>query len=314
MTNRRWAPLPPRAYVTVALLVIGGIGLTPDWGTATGQSLYRYQDADGTWHFTDRPPAGAPSAEAAPLPTGSAPPGIELERDGEGGLRLHNRYHLPVQVVVSTDGANAKGVSVARVIPARASVAVAQTEFAADGPLRHGYVLGSPDARHRPPTPYRAPFAASTRHLVTQGFHGGITHRDAASVYAIDFAMPVGTGVFAARAGTVIEVTYAHYDGGTDLQRDGPRANLIRIVHDDGTYALYAHLDRASVSVRPGEHVRRGQRIAASGNTGFSSGPHLHFAVLRNAGGRVVSVPFDFAGPDGRAIEPTQGEWLTAYP
>ena len=57
---------------------------------------------------------------------------------------------------------------------------------------------------------------------------------------------------------------------------------MVQILHEDGTIAVYAHLHWDSIRVRIGDHVSRGQYIANSGSTGFSSGPHLHFAVIRN--------------------------------
>jgi murein DD-endopeptidase MepM/ murein hydrolase activator NlpD len=53
------------------------------------------------------------------------------------------------------------------------------------------------------------------------------------------------------------------------------------------------------VYVRVGERVGVGQQIGASGNTGYSSGPHLHFAVQVNRGMRLASIPFRMVGPDG---------------
>lgn len=88
----------------------------------------------------------------------------------------------------------------------------------------------------------------------------------------------------------------------------------MRILHDDGTIAVYAHLNRNSIRVRPGERVRAGQYIADSGNTGLSSGPHLHFAVQRNAGMRIEALPVEFEGPNSRSIVPATGNVLTAYP
>jgi murein DD-endopeptidase MepM/ murein hydrolase activator NlpD len=67
------------------------------------------------------------------------------------------------------------------------------------------------------------------------------------------------------------------------------------------------------VRVRPGQRVSRGEYLANSGNTGFSSGPHLHFVVLRNAGLKSESVPVTFAGPGGVAVTPRRGQALTAY-
>ena len=66
----------------------------------------------------------------------------------------------------------------------------------------------------------------------------------------------------------------------------------IRLLHDDGGMAVYAHLQAGGTPVRVGERVRQSQRIARSGNTGFSSAPHLHFAVQANTGMRLQSIPF----------------------
>lgn len=284
---------------------------------ADAKKLYRYQDADGVWHFTDVPPASV-DAQAEPVTTQRDGPRVDAAIvDGADGpeLLLTNGYWLAVQVGARVGGVGATE-QIVRVVDARASTRVPLPPGTdPQTPVTRGWVLGDPAATHRPERPYRVPFAVGASHRVTQGFHGGLTHRDEASEYAIDIAMPVGTGIVAARAGIVTETAYANYAGGTGPQRPGVEANLVRIVHDDGTFAVYAHLDRASVRVRPGQRVARGEPIAASGNTGFSTGPHLHFAVLRNGGGKVVSVPFSFAGrSDGEAVVPRQGEMLTAYP
>ena len=135
---------------------------------------------------------------------------------------------------------------------------------------------------------------------MSQAFPDIITHGDPSSQYAIDFVMPVGTHVFAAREGVVIEVASDFFEHGTDLKADGPRANVVRVLHDDGTMSLYGHLNWNSIRVVPGQHVARGEYLADSGNTGFTTGPHLHFVVQRNRGGALVSVPIEFAGPDRR--------------
>jgi murein DD-endopeptidase MepM/ murein hydrolase activator NlpD len=86
-----------------------------------------------------------------------------------------------------------------------------------------------------------------------------------------DFAVPSGTTVRAVHGGTV--VTAGGWGAG-----DGPAyGNAIVIRHDSGTYSQYAHLSRIEVSV--GEKVTTGERIALSGNTGNSTGPHLHFEI-----------------------------------
>jgi murein DD-endopeptidase MepM/ murein hydrolase activator NlpD len=118
--------------------------------------------------------------------------------------------------------------------------------------------------------------------------------------------------VYAARDGTVINLRHDSFRGAaTPLLMD--QANMVEILHDDGTIAVYAHLHWDSVRVQPGQRVRRGEYIADSGNTGFTTGAHLHFAVIRNAGLEAVSVPIQFSGPAAVAVTPQQNMMLTAY-
>ena len=138
------------------------------------------------------------------------------------------------------------------------------------------------------------------------------THNAPGSRYAIDLAMPEETAIHAARGGTVVEIAFRSYSGGTTAA-DAPKANLIRIMHDDGTMAIYAHLALDSVRVRPGDRVQRGEYIASSGNTGFSSGPHLHFGVERNAGFSLESIPVSFVGAGGAPAKAKTGHYLQAY-
>ncbi|GGY04511.1 M23 family metallopeptidase [Streptomyces anandii] len=101
-----------------------------------------------------------------------------------------------------------------------------------------------------------------------------------------DFAVPVGTGVVAAHGGTVVK---AGPNGGGD----GPAyGNAIVIKHGNGTYSQYAHLSRIDVKV--GQVVATGQHIALSGNTGNTTGPHLHFEIRTtpNYGSAVNPVAF----------------------
>ncbi|MEO0422175.1 MAG: M23 family metallopeptidase [Pseudomonadota bacterium] len=271
--------------------------------------LYRYQDEQGNWHFSDKPPATG-EATRQTLGRETLSPSVELQRVDAQSVALKNGFSIPVQVLVVASS----GERFVTVVGALETETVSIEGVSADATLEHAYQLGDPEAEHQPPRPYRVPFAAASRQRVSQGFNGGITHLDPSSTYAVDIAMPIGTGIMAAREGVVVEIAYANFAGLADAPTRPPPANLVRIGHDDGTYAIYVHLDRASVRVRPGQRVRRGELIAASGNTGFSTGPHLHFAILRNAGGEAVSVPFVFEGTAGKPVVPEQGAWLTAYP
>ncbi|WP_393079890.1 M23 family metallopeptidase [Streptomyces sp. LN704] len=101
-----------------------------------------------------------------------------------------------------------------------------------------------------------------------------------------DFAVPLGTDVSAAHGGTVVKA-------GGNGAGDGPAyGNAIVIKHANGLYSQYAHLSR--IDVRIGQVVATGQHIALSGNTGNSSGPHLHFEIRTtpNYGSAVDPVAF----------------------
>ncbi|WP_372452106.1 M23 family metallopeptidase [Streptomyces oryzae] len=88
-----------------------------------------------------------------------------------------------------------------------------------------------------------------------------------------DFAVNVGTPVKAVHKGTVVKA-------GPNGAGDGPAyGNAIVIRHDNGAYSQYAHL--SEIDVKPGQQIRTGQTIAKSGNTGNSSGPHLHFEIRK---------------------------------
>jgi murein DD-endopeptidase MepM/ murein hydrolase activator NlpD len=175
------------------------------------------------------------------------------------------------------------------------------------------YLYGHPGAQHRPDAPYRLPYALDNAFPVSQAFPDTVTHVSEANRHAVDFEMPVGTRVFAAREGIVVETAEEFSGAGLDLEFDAERANIVRVLHDDGTLALYGHLNWHSVRVKPGDRVARGQHIADSGNTGFSSGPHLHFVVQRNRAGRTESVPVRFAGSAGSVVSLETGDRPVAY-
>lgn len=89
----------------------------------------------------------------------------------------------------------------------------------------------------------------------------------------VDWATPIGTAVMASSSGTVVKAGWG-----------GGYGNVIFINHPGGTQTRYAHLSKVLVS--PGQTVSQGQKIALSGNTGVSTGPHVHFEIVIN-GSRV---------------------------
>lgn len=124
---------------------------------------------------------------------------------------------------------------------------------------------------------YVLPYRPGTEHLVwrsTSHFNPG---NRGVGLYAIDFEMPIGTPIVAARAGRVVAIQERFADGnGTDLHE-----NYVMIEHADKTVARYIHLRENGVQVRMGDKVAQGQAIAQSGNSGQTGGPHLHFDVQR---------------------------------
>jgi len=285
---------------------------------AGAQQVYRYKDKSGQWVYTDRPPDGQATAPAMSVVGGASSPRIVVQpRSSAGGVALVavNECRCAVEFGVKATGADGREQAARAVVSPRSEqVLLEMVAPPGTGAIRfdYGYVIGDPVATHQPPGPYRAPFAAARSFAVTQAPPDAITHRDAGSRYAIDIAMPVGSAIHAAREGLVINVAHKFFRGGT-TQEVRDEANFVQVLHDDGTTAVYAHLQLNTVRVRPGQRVSRGEYIANSGNTGFSSGPHLHFVVLRNAGLKSESVPVSFAGSGGAAVTPRSGQTLTAY-
>jgi murein DD-endopeptidase MepM/ murein hydrolase activator NlpD len=302
----------------VALLIVAA-------PVALAQRLFKYQDANGVWVFTDRQPEAAQQYEESQLERRFEQPEVRLfQRPLEGDLALiaQNTYFGPIQLAYRLaqmeNVANSTPRDGFKVLPPRSETQLlvvgkaaqnAQMSFQYD----FQFLPGEPGAEHHPEQPYRLPFALSSAVPVSQAYPETVTHGDPSSEHAIDFVMPVGTDVFAARSGVVIEVASDFFENGTDLNVNGPRANVVRVLHDDGTMSLYAHLNWNTIRVVPGQQVARGEYLADSGNTGFSTGPHLHFVVQRNRGGALVSVPVEFAGARGEPITVRAGERYTAH-
>ncbi|WP_284241714.1 murein hydrolase activator EnvC family protein [Paenibacillus glycanilyticus] len=87
----------------------------------------------------------------------------------------------------------------------------------------------------------------------------------------IDFAVPQGTDVYAAESGVVIVA-----------QAWSGYGNTVVIDHGNGLWTLYGHLRNGGIMVKTGQSVKKGEKVAESGNTGDSTGPHLHFEVRKN--------------------------------
>jgi murein DD-endopeptidase MepM/ murein hydrolase activator NlpD len=289
------------------------------------KKVYKYQDEQGIWHVAEIRPAILGTGEGKQHQAGDSKHKLIVQQRGSNKEPLFyfvNAYNGPVQVEVElTRLDNLQPVPP----PPKRFMLPAASEMMAFSlrPVQPGQsgsysftyrsVIGDPNAEHDPAARYRPPFAPGQSFHITQGFNGGFTHNDAQNRYAVDIALPEGSPVYAARAGVVMEVIDQYKESGVDKDKYAGKANWVRILHDDGTMSVYAHLKYKSARVRPGTRVEEGQLIAQSGNTGLSTGPHLHFVVQKNADMDLISLPFLFKDARGQDVKPEKGVRLAAF-
>lgn len=152
---------------------------------------------------------------------------------------------------------------------------------------------------------YTCPWPKGKAFTVDNAFNGFGAHKGIWA-YAVDFSMPEGSPVHAARAGTVTAVEERFSQGGDDPAL-GNKANYVYILHSDGSTGRYLHFKQRGIRVRAGQKVREGQLIGSSGNVGWSTGPHLHFdVVVPDAKDGMKTVPFKFK-QKGKLVAPVKG-------
>jgi murein DD-endopeptidase MepM/ murein hydrolase activator NlpD len=124
---------------------------------------------------------------------------------------------------------------------------------------------------------YILPYPKGSKYKVLQGYNGRWGHQGHAE-FAYDFQMQIGSDVLAARSGIVVKVVEQFQDS----TRKPGEENVVVIKHSDGTFGRYYHLTRDGVLVSEGDKVKQREKIALSGNSGASAGPHLHFDVTED--------------------------------
>ncbi len=157
---------------------------------------------------------------------------------------------------------------------------------------------------------YELPFRSGSSFSILQGCDSDYTHQ-AHDAKSIDFDMPVGAEVYAARGGLIVDMKEDSLIGGSNpaLRAAG---NKIIIEHDDGTMAQYGHLQHEGVVVELGKRVEKGQLIGFSGNTGYSSHPHLHFGVTSaTKAGTAKSLAIAFQSANGTVVCPKVNTKIT---
>ena len=294
-----------RIAMMAAAMLIAALAIAD----ADAAKVYRWTDGSGVTHYGDRAPE-ASRAEVKVIPVRAEPGAIaRLRIENDQGRYLawaDNRLSGPIEVMLHFN--RSENVLGRPSLPARATVAAGGTSLVAvlsaadpsrggDFELRMESLPGDPNARPQD-VPYQLPLRQE-KFQIEQGYGGSFSHKDAQNRYAVDFAAEIGTPVLAAREGLVMQVESDFDHAGLNMEKFGGRANFVRILHDDGAMSLYAHLKSEGALVRVGQRVRAGQQIGLSGNTGFTTGPHLHFAVQVNRGMRLESVPFRMTGPEG---------------
>jgi len=254
----------------------------------------------------------------AAVPPHESLPGVKVTTKYEGGVThfyVENHELCEITMTFGLDLSNLESsvrFPYTATFPAQeVTEAFALTPTVSGGEWEYSYTnyfkLGSNCAQHDDSYVYQLPYAPGSKFKVSQGYNGSFSHKGA-NQYAIDWQMPEGTPVYAARGGVVVKTKDDSSIGGSSIKYD-PYNNYVLIRHDDGTLGHYCHLQKGGVYVRPGDRVVVGQRIARSGNTGFSSGAHLHFSVFKTKDGRErVSIPVKFRTSDEQAVTLVEGQ------
>lgn len=283
----------------------------------THGQVFKFKDEQGKWHFTDKKPANGGSS----IQQINLKPSIEAEKtqpyltvkqaNGQLHYIAHNPLLIPTQCFLN-DTETKNKISSTLVPPLSSKTLFIQQNSRIKRNVRFRYVIGDPNTQ-----PDRAlilpPFTNYKPMRISQSFNGQFSHRSASSRYAVDIGMLVGTKITAVREGIVFRTRDNYALAGVSSPYFIDKANLVEILHDDGTYALYGHLLLGGVKVKVGDKVSAGQVIGLSGNTGYSTGPHLHFVILYNNKGKRHSVPFKFLQPNNQQVTPQKGDWLMPY-
>ncbi|MBC3423788.1 MULTISPECIES: M23 family metallopeptidase [unclassified Pseudomonas] len=293
-----------RACLLLSLLVASAPGMA--------MTLYSTTDTFGVASYSYQPSPGARAMALREPMVERLDDQVRLHPEAlVGGVRFSARNDLfaPVEVELRLEGlVNARDGNAPRLVRrvlAPRSTQVLSVVMARPGSqlkyrakLRHA--MGDPAQR---PQAYRYPFPwRGGPFRLSQGPNGRYSHFGPKGRYAMDIAMPEGTPIIAARGGVVVKMENRQTGRGNN-----PSGNFVRILHADGTMGVYLHLMRGSVVVAEGQRVAQGEVLGKSGNTGNSSGPHLHFVVQRNVGLALESIPYRFDRPIGGLPDFTAG-------
>ena len=285
------------SFLVLALIVVSSCAYA---------ELYRYQDAAGKWHFSDRPPVDQnQKIERFSLKKQQKHPRPEVKRIKDSGHHIWVVDNpLPVTIQIWLRWRQEEGFFHSQLIsPGQKSVEVWKQKNKGQE-FDFYYLIGEP-VRRPVDVQIPPPYKPGKSYLISQGFNGQYSHQGRGSRYAVDIAMPVGSHIYAVKPGIVADARDNYTLGGA-ASYFLDKANHVTVMHDDGSYAVYAHILQGSLKVDTGQRVNVGQLLARSGNTGFSTGPHLHFVIRYNSGKGSFSVPFKFLTPQGKGVIPRE--------
>lgn len=140
-------------------------------------------------------------------------------------------------------------------------------------------------------SPYTFPVKRKRKSLCIQGNNTLSTHKAGIHKYSYDILLPIGTEIYASRAGVVNETLNTVGNIGFF------KGNFVSILHSDSTMAIYAHLKKNNSLVKVGDTIKTGQLIGYSGFNGSAIYPHLHLHILKNG----QSIPFVFKDLDNES-------------
>ncbi|MFM9840294.1 MAG: M23 family metallopeptidase [Cyclobacteriaceae bacterium] len=205
------------------------------------------------------------------------------KKDNGYMLYASNLEFCPVSISLEVDLTNmnfTQGEQKLFVIPARiekfklGELTITNKREASKYSTRYLFTLGDVTKKNYDTTYiYDLPYQKGKQFMLFQGYNGLFSHQNE---NALDFTMPEGSEIVAARDGIVIKVVQNNSE--SCLKEECKKFNnYLSVYQSDGTFADYVHLRRNGVKFKVGDKVRKGELIAYSGNTGWSSGPHLHF-------------------------------------
>ncbi len=228
---------------------------------------------------------------------------------GEIIIFAHNQSIMPYTVKLDANFQGMKSTKtfpLTQVIPAKQLDTLARFIPEKNKSYKFGFnsvkIEGNILAKHNNKMVYELPYKEGTAYKIDQGYMGKSTHQNK---NALDFHMDEGTEICAIRDGLVVKSIDENKKGCPD-ESCAKYNNYVLVLHDDGSYADYSHLQKGGALVNVGEHIEAGQVIGLSGKTGIASGPHLHLEVYTMDWDGQQSIPVKYRVND-KAIIPVEG-------